>query len=84
MFKNLLGAVRAGGLTVALWIAGQGRRGKQPLPCKAGSQDHSQRVEVIGRKLLMVISKGKEIKIYSLAFPKTALVLRDRKKKKSL
>ena len=67
---------------MALWIVGQGRQSKQPLPCKASSQDHNQRVEVIGRKLLMVISKGKEIKIYSLAFPKTVLVLRDRKKKK--
>lgn len=66
---------------MALWIVGQGRQGKQPPPCKASSQDHNQRTQVIGRRLLTVISKGKEIKIYSLAFPKTALVLRDRKKK---
>lgn len=66
---------------MALWIVGQGRQGKQPPPCKASSQDHHQRAQVIGRRLLTVISKGKEIKIYSLAFPKTALVLGDRKKK---
>lgn len=40
----------------------------------AGSQDHDQRPQVIGRRWLMVISKGKQIKIYSSAFPQTALV----------
>ena len=69
--------MKARGLTESLWVVWW--QCKQPQTHEAGSQDHDHRAQVIGRRLLMVISKGKQIKIYSFVFPQTVLVLRDRK-----
>lgn len=63
---------------MALWIVGQGEANSlhlvkpAPRPQSEGTGNWKEVAD-------LVISKGKEIKIYSLAF-QTALVLRDRKK----
>lgn len=67
---------------VALWIVWWQCR--QPPTHKAGSQDHGRRAQAIERRLLVVISKDREIKIHPLAFPRTAAVLGDKKKKIAL
>lgn len=59
-WRSHLETMRTHWLMVTLWIAWQW---EQPWTHKSGSRDHNQRAQVVARRSLMVISKGKQTEI---------------------